>query len=76
MVLDEQLVKVLNTAKRGLETMSTSDRLTIWQDLHHTKLDTSSLNFNPNSIPRKPFDPEDLNSVFDVKVSYAKVLTK
>ena len=47
MVLDEELFKVLNTAKEELETMPTSDKLTIWQDLDNTKLDTSSLNFTP-----------------------------
>jgi hypothetical protein len=72
MVLDKELVEVLDATKRGLETLSTSDRLAIWQDLHSTELDTSSLRFNPNSIPTKPFDPEDLNSIFDIDISYNK----
>jgi hypothetical protein len=72
MVLDKELVEVLDTARRGLENMSTSDRLAIWQDLHNTKLDTSNLNFNPSSVPTKPFNPEDLNSIFDIDIPYNK----
>ena len=70
--MDNELVEVLDAAKGGLRTISTSDRLAVWQDLHNIKLDASRLNFNPNSIPTKPFNPEDLNSGFDIDISYDK----
>lgn len=72
MVLDGELIKTLDAVKTSLNTMPISDRLLAWQEIHNQKLDTSNLDFNPNSIPLNPFDPEDINSVFDIKISYDK----
>lgn len=72
MVLEGELVKELDTAKQTLSVMPTSKRLEAWKEIHNIKLDTSDLKFDPSSIPLKPFDPEDISSVFDIPISYDK----
>lgn len=72
MVLDSELLENLDLAKKSLSGMSISDRLQTWDEIHGGKLDVSGLNFDPSSIPPKSFDPEDINSVFGVPISYNK----